>query len=309
MNQSIKAKLVGGFAVILLLFIVAAFFMTSKLSETNDSLGSIVDVSSKKVRLSQQILIDVLNATRYEKNLMLSHDLTKKNSYLTKMNEALSTLDKKVQELNELVTEKGAADLKEFSTVLSDYKISQDEIVQLAMKNENDKAFEISNTKGLKTREDVIAIMERIVNRNEMEMVEDKRISNESYKSSLWIIITLLIAIFILSIVIALWIIQSITKRISVIAKEAEKIASREFTNDKLEDTTNDEFKTIFNSLVSVNESFREVTEKANNVASGNYAVDMIHRSDKDTLGNSLKKMTRSLRETTAANEKHNWLT
>ena len=94
-----------------------------------------------------------------------------------------------------------------------------------------------------------------------------------------------------------------------MIAKEAEKIASREFTNDKLEDFTNDELKPLFNSLVSVNESFREITENANNVASGDYATDLTPRSDKDILGNSLKKMTRSLRETTAANEKHNWLT
>lgn len=309
MNQSIKAKLVGGFAAILLLFIVSAFFMTSKLSETNDRLESIVDVSSKKVSLSHQILIDVLNAARYEKNMILSHDLTKKNIYLSKMNEAISTLDKKVPELNALVTEEGAADLKEFSTVWSDYKISLDEIVQLAMKNENDLAFEISGTKGLKTREDIFAIMERIISRNEMKMVEDKRISDESYKSSLWIIIALVIVIFILSIAIAYWIIQSISKRISFITREAEKIASREFANDKLEDNTNDELKPIVNSLININESFSEVTENANNVASGDYAVDITPRSEKDTLGNALKKMTRSLRETTDANEKHNWLT
>jgi CheY-like chemotaxis protein/signal transduction histidine kinase len=140
--------------------------------------------------------------------------------------------------------------------------------------------------------------------------MEDAEIENKaSYNAAISLIISLIILSILLAITISYWIIKSITNRISVIAKEAEKIASREFANDKLEDSTNDELKPLFNSLVSVNESFREITENANNVASGDYTVDLTPRSDKDVLGNSLKKMTRSLRETTAANEKHNWLT
>src|SRR5665647_2019864 len=50
------------------------------------------------------------------------------------------------------------------------------------------------------------------------------------------------------------------------------------------------------------------IRDRANNVASGDYAVDLTPHSHNDTLGNALNKMTRSLRETTEANKKHNWL-
>lgn len=309
MNQSIKAKLFTGFSAIVLILITVAFFMTNKLAETNSRLENLVDVSSKKVSLSHEILIDVLNVGRQEKNIILEKDIFKMESYRSNMNKVLSALDIKISGFRELADEIGIKDVSEFKTLWDEYKISLDEIVLLAMKNENDKAFEISGTKGFKTRENATILMERIITRNEKRMAEDKRISDENYTSSLNLIIVLIIAGLIILMIIAYWIVRGITKRISFIAKEAEKIASREFAGDKPEDKTKDELEPVFNSLISINESFREVTENANNVASGDYAVDFTPRSDKDTLGNALKKMTRSLRETTAANEKHNWLT
>ncbi|MDP3666979.1 MAG: response regulator [Sediminibacterium sp.] len=309
MNQSIKAKLFTGFSVIVLILITVAFFMTNKLAETNSRLENLVDVSSKKVSLSHEILIDVLNVGRQEKNIILEKDIFKMELYRSNMNKVLSALDKKISEFRELADEIGIKDLSEFKTLWDEYKISLDEIVLLAMKNENDKAFEISGTKGFKTRENATILMERIITRNENRMAEDKRISDENYKSSLNLIIVLIIAGLIILMIIAYWIVRGITKRISFIAKEAEKIASREFAGDKPEDKTKDELEPVFNSLINISESFREVTENANSVASGDYTVDFTPRSDRDTLGNALKKMTGSLRETTAANEKHNWLT
>jgi len=309
MNLTIKSKLLGGYIIILVLLIFMAFFMTSKFSESNDRLKNIVDVSSQRINLSNELMIAVLDETRQEKNILMEKDPVQKDYYKGQIYKALESIDKKTNELDELVDDKGRVVLNEFKNTWAGYKNDLNEIISLSMKNEDEQAFKISVDRGLKVRDNAINQLERLIAKNEKSMVSDKEENNSSYSSALSLIIALIISSIIIAIIISYWIIQSITKRISVIAKEAEKIASREFTNDKLEDTTNDEFKTIFNSLVSVNESFREVTENAINVASGNYAVDLIPRSDKDTLGNSLKKMTRSLRETTAANEKHNWLT
>ncbi|WP_339703353.1 response regulator [Algoriphagus aquimarinus] len=309
MNQSIKAKLLGGYIVILMLLISTAFFMTSKFSESNQRLLNIVDVSSKRISLSNELMIAVLDETRHEKNILMEKDPVRKDYYKDRIYKALETIDTKTSELDELVDDKGKVILNEFKTSWTDYKSDLNQIILLAMKNEDEQAFKITIDKGLKIRDAAITQIERLIDKNEKSMENDKIENNANYNAALNTIIALIIAGILLAIIISYWIIQSITKRISVIAKEAEKIASREFTNDKPEDNTNDELKPIFNSLISVNESFREVTESANNVASGDYEVDIIPRSDKDTLGNALKKMTRSLRETTAANEKHNWLT
>jgi len=309
MNLTIKNKLIGGFTLILMLLIFMSFFMTNKLSESNNRLNNIVNLYSKKVNLSNEIMIAVLDAARNEKNIILEKNSIQKDFSKDKIHRALDVIDKKTIELYELVDEKGKIILDEFKTTYAGYKIHLNEIILLSMKNKEDEAFKISIESGLKGRDAAISQLERLIDKNQKSMEDAKIENNAAYDTALSLIIALIISAIILAIIISFWIILSIIKRISVIANEAEKIASREFAYDKLEDSTNDELKPLFNSLVSVNESFREITENANNVASGDYTVDLTPRSDKDSLGNSLKKMTRSLRETTAVNEKHIWLT
>ncbi len=307
MNLTIKSKLIGGFAIILVLLISTAVFMTNELSESNQRLLNIVEVFSKKVNLSNELMISVLEASRDEKNIILEKDPIQKDYYKNRIYKSLETIDIKTNELQELVEGKGVIFLDKFKTIWTDYKIALNEIILLSIKNEDEEAFKLSIEKGLKARDTAIDELDNIIAKNQLSMENVKEENNANYNTAISLIIVLIIASILVAIIISYWIIQSITKRIYGVAKEAEKIASREFTNDKLEDSTNDELKPLFNSLVSVNESFREITENANNVASGDYAVDLTPRSDKDILGNALRKMTRSLRETTSANEKHNW--
>jgi len=308
MNLTIKSKLFGGYIIILVLLVSIAFFMTKKLSESNNRLQNIVDVYSKKINLSNDLMIAVLDAARNEKNIILEKDIVQKDYSKDRIYRALDVIDKKTTELQELVDEKGKIILDEFQTIYKNYKIHLNEIILLSMKNKDEEAFKISIESGLNARDASIRLIQSLIDKNEKSMENAKIENNAAYDTALNLIIAFIIASILLAIFISYWIIQSTTKRISVIAKEAEKIASREFSNDKLEDTTNDELKPIFNSLVSVNESFREVTENANKVASGDYAVDLTPRSDKDILANALNKMTRSLRETTEATKKHHWL-
>jgi CheY-like chemotaxis protein/putative methionine-R-sulfoxide reductase with GAF domain len=308
MNFTIKSKLFGGYIIILMLLISMLFFMINKFSESNDRLHSIVDVYSKKVNLSNELMIAVLDVARNEKNIIMEKDIIQKAHYKDLIYKSLEIIDKNSIELQELAEGKGILFLNEFKTTWKAYQPDLNKIISLALKNKNEEAFAISTESGLKTRDIAIGLLQKIIDKNQKSMENAKIENNASYDSALSLIIYLIIASILLAIMISYWIIQSITKRISLIAKEAEKIASREFSNEKMEDKTNDELKPIFNSLVSVNESFKEITENANNVASGDYTVSLTTRSDKDILGNALNKMTRSLLETTEANKKHNWL-
>jgi len=309
MNLTVKSKLIGGYSIILVLLIFMAFFTSGKLSESNKRLLNIVDVSSKKVNLSNELMIAVLDAARFEKDIILENNLIKKDLLKDRIYKALDIIDKKTNELDGLTDEKGKVILSVFTSNWASYKPELNKIIFLAMKNDAAGAFKISSEIGMTVRDASIADLEKLVIKNETAMLNDKVQNDRNYVIALSLIIALIIASIVLAVFISLWIIQSITSRISQIAREAEKIASREFANEILEDNTHDELKPIFDSLVSVKESFREVTEKANIIASGNYTVDTKELSEKDTLGNALNKMTISLRDTTAANNKQSWLT
>jgi len=309
MNLTIKRKLIGGYTIILLMLIFMASFMTNKFSESNQRLLNIVDISAKKVILSNELMIAVLDAARSEKDIMMEKDPELKDYYKGLIYKSLEVIDNKTIELQELVDTNGAIILNEFMDTWANYKPDLNKIISLAMNNESEEAFKISIAKGLVARDASISQLKRLVLKNENSMEVAKKENDASYNSALSLIIALIIACILFAILISYWIIQSFTKRINRITFEAEKIASREFTNDKLKDDTNDELMPIFNSLININESFLEVTNHANEVASGNYEVEMKPRSDKDNLGIALRTMTRTLRETTTANTNHSWLT
>ena len=308
MNLTVKSKLIGGYSFILVLLIFTVLFTINKLSESNQRLLNIVDVSSKKVNLSNELMISVLNAARNEKDIILEQDNIEKEFSKDRIYKSLDVIDQKSTELDGLVDDKGKVILEVFIDKWDRYKPELIKIISLAMKNDDKQAFKISSEIGLKVRDSAISDLQKLVIKNESDMVTAKDENNKNYNAAFILIIGLILASILFAIVISYWIIKSITTRIAQIANEAEKIASREFGNDKLENKKIDELKPIFDSLVSVKESFREVTEKAILIASGNYAVDMTALSEKDSLGIALNKMTSSLRESTEANEKQSWL-
>jgi len=249
-----------------------------------------------------------LNAARNEKDIILEQDNIEKEFSKDRIYKSLDVIDQKSTELDGLVDDKGKVILEVFIDKWDRYKPELIKIISLAMKNDDKQAFKISSEIGLKVRDSAISDLQKLVIKNESDMVTAKDENNKNYNAAFILIIGLILASILFAIVISYWIIKSITTRIAQIANEAEKIASREFGNDKLENKKIDELKPIFDSLVSVKESFREVTEKAILIASGNYAVDMTALSEKDSLGIALNKMTSSLRESTEANEKQSWL-
>jgi len=78
MSLTIKSKLFGGYIIILVLLVFMAFFMTNKLSESNNRLQNIVDVYSEKINLSNELMIAVLEVARQEKNIILEKDINQK---------------------------------------------------------------------------------------------------------------------------------------------------------------------------------------------------------------------------------------
>lgn len=308
MNLSLKAKLFLGFSLVLLLLVAISFFLTGKLSEANERTTQIVNVSAKKISTSREIMALMLDVTRQEKNIILENDLQEMKRHEEGIRRTVATCNERLTELQLLVDEEGNRLLQRFAEKWKSYQNNLESIITLSKQNNNAAAFRLSVDESYKVREDAINMLSQLVAKNEQEMVEDKRRNDENYNAALRLIIFLVLAGFILAAGTAYWIIRVTGRRIAFIAQEARKIASREFTEYELRDPEKDELSTVFNSLIAVNQSFREITKNADQVASGDYSVDFMPRSSRDTLGNALKKMTVSLRESTAENKKHIWL-
>lgn len=309
MKWSVRNKLVIGFAITLVMLIASAMYMTWQMRDVNARLGSLVDFSSQKINLSNEIMIEMLQAGRQEKNLLLDRNQAKKKDYVERIEISLRRIDEKVNELKTLTGETGRQKVEEFEILWNNYKPVLNEIISLSLKNEDEKAFDLSIELGQRTRDDSIILLGQLIEKNEQDMLNDKISSDRVYDSTVTLnVIFVLIVAFIL-VGVAFWITRSISSRISFVSAEALRIAGREFSGEYDQDKAQDELTPVFNSLQDIRESFREIAGNSDAVASGNYEVEIAPKSEKDVLGHSLKKMTQSLRETSAENEKINWLT
>lgn len=308
MNLTIKKKLFGGFALLLLLLLAMAFYMGDKFSRSNERLIELVDSSSKKIGLGHDLIQKTLEVTRLEKNFILESDPVKRKLLQAELATDLEAVDHTYAELYEHADPRGKQMLENFQEKWEVYKGEIREIQKITTAETNREAAEISVSAGT-YRAAAIDHLQRLIRKNEVDIQNDKVANEAAYKG----VITSMILLVILCILVAFFtsysIIKSIGERISGLAQTAERIASREHTNEDIEDSVNDELNPIARSLKNVNQSFREVAQNADTVALGNYDVALEPRSEKDLLGRALQKMTLSLKEKTRENELHNWLT
>lgn len=309
MKLSIKNKLIAGFLITMLIFLSATIYMADKFQGINLSLNKLVNFSSQKIRLSNEIMIEVLNAGRHEKNILIEKDALKKEDYKRKIDTSLEIIDKKYAELQLLIDENGMRIASKFHILWDNYKPVLDSIISLCLINETQQALELSIGKGQKTRDESLVILNQLIEKNKEDMVRDKAESEKVYNTTISIVALLIIISILISITTAYWIIRSIGKRVLFISNEAQKISNREFTHEKIQDEADDELTVILNSLIDINESFKEVADNANMVASGNYEIDLVAKSENDVLGKSIQKMMESLHKANVENKKYNWLT
>ncbi|URD71144.1 response regulator [Leptospira borgpetersenii] len=306
--MTIRRKLIIGFSIILTILFISVLFVIEMLSDSNERLKRIVDLSAKKVSLSHEILIYVLEASRHEKNIILERDYIKKLYYKDRLYKAVDSADQKMIELEMYADKDGSKALDDFKSLWVTYKSDVAQIVFFALKNNENRAFEISIRKGLTIRDSIIKTLDYLVKKSEKEIQTDKQENEKRYYFTLLFLVLLVLTSFLIEIAISYWIIRTISLRIQFIAKKAERIANRELSDNRLVDFANDELRAVYESLSRIRQSFKEITDSANNVASGNYLIDFVPKSEKDVLGNSLRTMTSSLRKKTQENEKHNWI-
>lgn len=296
MKLPIRTKLLAGFAACLLLMIGVTSFMLFKFSEANEQLSLVVDSSFKKMEISYKILENVRETGMLEHSFLEDMEL---KAALIGLLERRKKVEKLIAQLDILVDERGRI-------ILSDFKLDWEKYLSL-LESASEGGEEAGNLPII--RDDVVAHLEQLISKNRSEMRNEYEESNANFNTTVASVITIVVLSILLALIFSYWIINSVNHRIRSIAVKAERIASREYSQERLEQTIDDELNPIVHSLININNSFREVTENANSIASGNYSLEIEARSDRDVLGVALKKMANSLKKSEIARERHNWLT
>lgn len=307
MKITIKAKLFAGFAVLLILMTLVAMMSIYRLSDLNDRLNRIVDVSAEKIKLGDRMKRDIIEINRAKNNVLLSSSQEEMGHYADRIDNLKNDLNIRMKELCSLADEDGRARLDEFTVWWEKYLDISRQVVALSRSGSIGEARKLSVEKGRKLLVKAEAIMTDFVDKSDQNLDVDKIESDKNYAAARNQSISVLLIALIAGILVAVAIVRGIVSRVNRMSEKARDIASGKFyEEDKEEDR--DELSRVSLSLKEISGSFENITGQAQEIAKGDFSASIDLRSKDDELGIALQLMTESLREYKTEIEKQDWL-
>jgi len=132
-------------------------------------------------------------------------------------------------------------------------------------------------------------------------------ITNYANTLLIWGIILITLVLGLITILLAGYISKMISASVMHLVKQFKAIVKGNI-DEQIEVNTTDELGSLASSFSEMQLSLREVVDKMQQVADGDYSVSLEMKSDKDRLTAALNKMTNALQKTSTENEVQNWL-
>ena len=213
-NISMSKKIYSIIGILILVAVVISYLGIRNLNGMNDRVNSLVNVSAEKVKLGARINQDLLDVTRAEKSLVLSKTEEEMDEYMSVIKEAEKDMKQKRAELRELVNETGKAKLDRFAAQWSRYMKINEKVRELSRNHSNEKARELSATKGHQLSNQAEKLIREIVNINDRDMIADKKASDDTYESARWMMIVTSSAGIVLAAGLAVFLLTGINRRL-----------------------------------------------------------------------------------------------
>ena len=307
MNSSIKAKLLSGISIILILLLSTVFFIFHQFSDFNQRFSKVVDRTAERIFLSEDILYGIMDVSLKEKNIILEN-----NSLLRENEEELHSSIAKVEnyllKLDRLTPGEENPLVADFKAAWNKYLQEVGKVIVLRKQNQQEEAVNLSTGQVRLTCQKAVNFLNLLIGQSKTRMEQEKLSSNENYTTVLQFTIGLIVLTLMIAGVLSYRLIRTVSSRIHKIANDAKKIASRELSDISITDHVQDELHPVTESLNDILESFREITFSAEEVANGDYSLKIVPRSEHDQLGLALKKMKESLARATTANKQQTWM-
>ncbi len=167
MKLTIKARLFGGFSILLVIMLISAFVAMYKLSGINGKLNGIVNSSAEKVKLAARINQNLLEITRGEKNLILADTQEQMEKYAGFIEQTRTEMQSRREQLRALADDEGAANLDKFAATWDQYLGVHKEVRELALLNSNVKAKQLSQGAARETFDKAAMAIAAIVEKND----------------------------------------------------------------------------------------------------------------------------------------------
>lgn len=294
MRFTIKAKLGLAFCAVILLSGISSYFGVSQLGRINDGMTAMIEGPVRLGQIAQEMKIDMLQAIRSEKNLILAVDRESMKKSAQEMAEVRQKLDSELEDYRSAASEEGRRRAAAFQAEWKNYLSVQDEVQEIVFAGDAERANALSSQQGRTYRRNAEKHLDSIVELNNQRIRQAQAAAEDAYGQARTLLITLALGALAIGAAAAAFIAIGISRGLSRAIHLADAVAIGDL-NEQVEVTSNDEVKDLVDALSRMTANLRETAAVADAIAGGDLTVRPQRLSDRDTLGIALERMVDKL--------------
>ena len=253
LNISIKSKLYGLLAIIVIMLMVSSFMTYRAIIPVHDGWYDYLDNVAKR----QSLLMDIKSQFGYGGTIhnFKNYVLRGKEKYYKRLNDNFNNLDKAIKTYLSLdgITDKERKALSAIQGVARNYRsqaeIAHNLIAQGKTAQEVDAIVKVSDKPAFEAFKVLDKVYQELTAKVSSRLSDD---INHTISASIWISVFLIVLVTIS----LLWIIRVITQRISIIRSELKNIETNNDLRIRLNTDTNDEIADLSSSVNALLQRF-----------------------------------------------------
>lgn len=295
MRLTIKHKLTAASVAVGAMIVVMMVCASSGLSRLDKNTTALINGPVKRMETAQEIRATLLDIVRKEKNLMVETDqarikkwesaiLNLRNSMTRQLSYAQKTPDK--FEKNKIDT---------ITVLWKKQNILDEKLRSLAYARKSADAKRLSQGELRDINNAIITVSEDTVRLTAKHIKDYDEYAHQTYRKTMWIMLSISIATLLLSIISAVWVTMTIKHGLSGIADMIDHVSLGDLES-RMSVSHDDEIKDVVSLVNKMSGNLRATASVADMIAEGYLTVDPKPLSEKDILGHALARMVERLR-------------
>jgi methyl-accepting chemotaxis protein len=295
MRFTIKLKLGAAFGLMVVLLAGTAGFGIYSLSKLNTAISDVISGPAKRLEISLQANVEMMNILDAQNNIMLAASTTDQDRYAKLGDEARKHMNELLETGESSASAEGKKDWTGMRNDLQAFIAVDDQVRALARTGNTIQANILSVGEGQAAANRMTTAISAIVKRNQDRMVEADRSTSAQYVQTRNMVAGMTLVALLIAICSALWIALGISKGLSRLKSVANAVAIGDL-DQRVEIKSNDEIKDLVDTFNDMTDNLKATAAQADKVAAGDLSVEIKPLSDKDTLGLALQRMVERLR-------------
>jgi methyl-accepting chemotaxis protein len=261
MRFTIKLKLGLAFGAVILMLLLSAGFGVSGLTAIHKTL---IDYQGPVMRLktADDLQTDLLQVTRYEKNVILETDDAKMKAYDAKLGDAFNTVEKQVTEGEHSASPRTKEMWGRFRTLWEQFKPMDAKVRALGLANNNAEAGKFNMEEMAPVMDSMIQVGDQIIAASQAEMDEAQVAATHSYETTRNMLFTVAGLSLLLAVAAATYIAWSLSRGLRIAGEAVRAVAEGDLTRTA-EITSRDEIGDLLGHLNTMIERLRGVVADA----------------------------------------------